>query len=363
MFEFKNILCFRAFTELYIDIDEKIYKPCCYFKKNILYDGILDFHETIRNDNLKNQWSSGCEHCKTTEELNSVSHRLEYFHKPDQSIINENKFVLKHLELRLDNTCNIACVTCNSHASSRWASEDARMFRKTNVQKIKQDNYDWLFDEDLWKNVETLVFYGGEPFYSKKLNKILVWLIEKNLSKNITLNFYTNGTIFNDDLLDKLNTFKLVDIQFSIDGIEKKFEIIRWPAKWDNVLATVDAVKKLNNGIISINYTVSILNIFNIKQDFYHLKNITKKVNFNFLETPDYYNIKNLPDIFKKEIIKDIEKNPLFGQIVKKLNRNGNSETLKECFSRLKNLDRFRNTYSNSLFPENFVNFYLDNPL
>jgi len=361
MNKFENILCFRAFTELYIDIDNKIYRPCCYFNKNTKYNNIEDFHQTIREDNLKNQWSSGCEHCKKVEELNSTSHRLEYFHKPDQSIISNNKFVLKHLELRLDNVCNIACITCDANSSSRWASEDARMYNKPIVKKNKQDNYDWLLDEKLWENVETLVLYGGEPFYSKKLKNILSWLVEKNFSKNITLNFYTNGTIFDDTLLVQLSTFKLVDIQFSIDGVEENFEIIRWPAKWVDILNNINNVKKFSNIIISINYTVSILNIFNIEKDFHSLrKDLTKKVNFNFLEEPNYYNIKNLPENFKNQIITTIGKNLNFISVINKLNRNGDSNVLKECASKLKTLDRFRNTHSHLLFPEEFANYLFD---
>lgn len=358
MNKFDNILCFRAFTELYIDIDKKIYKPCCYYDKKIPYTGIINFHETIRNDNLQNKWSSGCVHCKNVEELNSISHRLEYFHKPDPTIVSNNKFVLKHIELRLDSLCNIACITCNANSSSRWASEEVRMFGKKNTYKNKQDNYDWLFNEELWKNVETLVLFGGEPLYSKKTEKILSWLVGNEFSKNIVLNFYTNGTFFNNKILENLSKFKLVDIQFSIDGIEENFEIIRWPAKWNDVLENINNYKKLNNIIISINYLVSILNIFSIEKDFNYLKTITKKVNFNFLEYPNYYNIKNLPDIFKQEIIKEIEKKPLFGQVVRKIGRNGDSEALKECFLQLKTLDRFRNTHSLALFPQNFVDFF-----
>jgi len=360
--DFENVLCFRAFTELYINVDKKFYRPCCYFNKNAQYNGMIDFHETIRSDNLKNQWSSGCGHCKNAEELNSISHRLEYVHSPDTQIISENKFVLKHLELRLDTVCNLACITCDSGSSSKWVSEDARMFNKKAKPVEKEEDYSWLFDDELWKNVETLVIYGGEPLYSKKLEKILFWLDEKKLSKNITLNFYTNGTVFNTAILDKLNEFKLINLQFSIDGIGENFEIIRWPAKWEDVVSNITKVKQINNINISINYLVSVLNIFNVQNDYYYLRNnLTENVSFNFLERPDYYNIKHLPEKFKKELSIQLIKDPIFNEVVKKINRSGNSEVLKECFDRLKTLDRFRNTYNHGLFPENFVNFLLDN--
>jgi len=364
MFDFENILCYRAFTELYIDIDKKNYKPCCHFdpKKSIIYNGMVDFHETVRNDNLKNNWSSGCENCKYAEENKGVSHRLNCLNKPDHKLIFENKFLLKHLELRLDNTCNLACITCDSASSSRWAQEDTRMYEK-NLSKNAKVDYDWIFDEKLWENVESLVLYGGEPFYSKKLKNILYWLIKNKFSANIKIFFYTNGTIFNEELIELLRNFKSVCIGVSIDGVGENFEIIRWPAKWDEVLNNINKIKEIENSEIYITYTVSVLNIFNLKNDYYFLKNISNNISFNFLIEPNYYNIKNLPEKFKINLINDLKKDKIFLEVIKKIVKDGNNEVLKECFNRLKILDRYRNTHSNVLFPTNFVNYLLDNTL
>jgi len=360
MFDFENILCYRAFTELYIDIDNKHHKPCCQFNTSTKYNGLEDFNKTIRNDNLKNNWSAGCENCQTAEENKNLSHRLFPNHLPDQSLIENNKFILKHLELRLDTVCNLACVTCDSGSSSKWSSEDERMYGKT-VSKNNHLDYNWVLDRKLWENVESLNLYGGEPFYSKKLKTILSWLIANDFSQNIKISFYTNGTIFNEQIIEMLNKFKCSVISISIDGVGQNFEIIRWPAKWSNILDNIERLKKIKNSEISITYTVSILNIFNIKNDMIILKNITENIAFNLLERPEYYNIQNIPEKFKVKLIKDLGLDSTFAGIIKKLKINGNNKVLKECIDRLKTLDKFRNTYSDSLFPENFINFLLDN--
>ena len=364
MFNFDNILCFRAFTELYIDVDQKRYRPCCQFDphQGILYEGMIDFHKKIRDDNLKNQWSRGCENCKNAEINKTLSHRMFSANLPDQTIINDNKFILKHLELRLDATCNLACITCDSGSSSKWASEDRRMYGGP-IFKNEQLDYNWIYDEKLWENVESLTLYGGEPFYSKKTKTLLFWLIEKNLSQNIKVTLYTNGSIVNDEIIKNLENFKSCTIGVSIDGIGENFEIIRWPAKWSEILFNFEKLKSIKNSSIYITYTVSVLNIFNIQQDYEYLKNnFSNNISFNFVVNPNYYNIKNLPDKFKKKLSIELIKEPVFKEVIKKINRNGDSAALKECFDRLKTLDRFRNTFSCGLFPENFVNFCLTIP-
>jgi organic radical activating enzyme len=356
MNKFDNTLCNRVFTQLSINLSEKSYGPCCKFKNYQTFEGNINFHENLRRENLNNIWNKGCESCKKDEELKTISHRLQYFHKTDKNQIENNEFILKHIEITLDNNCNLACITCNENASSRWLTEKIKMgFIKKPITNNYEQDFNWLLNYELWKNVETLVLHGGEPLSSKKIYIILDWLIKNDLSKNIILNFYTNGTFYNKLISTYTKKFKLVDIQFSVDGVDKNFEIIRWPAKWSRVSKNINLYKKLENVLVCINYTVSILNIFNIKNDFYELKKISNKVNFNYLENPNYYNIKNLPISFKESIKKDLEKNPIFYNIVKRLESDGDEKELINCFLTLKNLDCYRKTNSLSLFPENFI--------
>jgi Radical SAM superfamily/4Fe-4S single cluster domain len=353
-------LCYRAFTELYIKLDRKTFAPCCYFDGSSEFTAGLDFHADIRRDNLDYRWAKGCEHCKRAEELGSVSHRLEYHHQArDPQLISENRFELRHLELKLDKTCNIACITCGEHSSSRWSAENHRMSGKEIKPGPKQQDLDWILDLGLWKSVETLVLYGGEPFYSKKLKKILSWLIQNDLSQRIAISFYTNGTIFDPEALSMLGTFKSVNLQFSIDGIGENFEIIRWPARWNDLLQTIEGAKSFANIKVSANYLVSILNVFNVKDDYHHLlDHMVGEAGLNFLEKPEHFNIKHLPQEFKQQLISDLADDFLMEPVVRKLSRPGDPNQLVRAFSNLKRLDRFRNTHSPVLFPKALLDHY-----
>ena len=60
-----------------------------------------------------------------------------------------------------------------------------------------------------------------------------------------------------------ISEFQWVDIMFSIDGIEDKFEYQRFPAKWDEVNDNIDSFIKYQKENVSYGVcsTMKILNL------------------------------------------------------------------------------------------------------
>jgi uncharacterized radical SAM superfamily Fe-S cluster-containing enzyme len=356
MTTFTDTFCLRPFTDLVFDSDKV--KPCCYFlsKYNKKYDKIENANIEVRDYIKQNKWHAGCENCRKTEQDgNTKSHRLNFkqdYDDFDYKLFLENNFVLKNLEIRVDNNCNIACVTCFSHSSTRWSAELKRMNEfDPSKNKINTD-IDTLLTYEIWKNVEKLTLYGGEPMYNKKVEKILTYAVENNFSKNIDVHFFSNGTLFNEKIISKFEKFKSVAIGFSVDGVHERLHVIRWPAIWEDIVKNFNKLKNIWNVHLYIIYTYSLLNACNTKEDLEVLRNIFKcPVVPNLVINPSYYAPRHLPEYTKLRLIEHLKTEPFFEYLIAELQQIGNIKELKYGLQQLVNLDRYRNTDSSILFP------------
>jgi len=236
------------------------------------------------------------------------------------------------LELNLGNTCNLRCRTCAPHSSSQWIREEydvknlkAKYFNFKNYsnemkkyhQTYNEDSNFWLDLEKNLDNIYQLDFYGGEPFMSKKMWRILEILIDRGLSKRIELHYATNGTHWPEEKIKLFEHFRKVYLTFSIDGIGKQFEYMRHPAKWDEVKENMEKARSLNyeslKGAMSWGITSSILNIYSLPEIIEEYK--TNYANdfghfLNLVHGPTHFNISKLPPDVKTILIEKLEKIP-----------------------------------------------------
>jgi sulfatase maturation enzyme AslB (radical SAM superfamily) len=169
--------------------------------------------------------------------------------------------------------------------------------------------------EKIEKQLDSILhidFFGGEPWLIKQQWDILQKIISLGRSHEVTLNYATNGSIFQEDFFVTFSKFKKVSILFSADGIDETFEYNRYPGKWsvfkNNLVRSLTyANPKL---IIRIAYTVSIYSIFNVIESLKYYKSISNDTNkmlvwFNIVND-DCFNIKNLPDDIKQTLIENL---------------------------------------------------------
>ena len=288
--------CLDVYKNLNIQIvnDAISVSPCCLFPTKIT-DKIEFQNNTLLKD-VRSQWDNGvlpgaCIGCTR--------------HKHSNQWYNDNGYNNTTVELiRLDywvgDVCNLKCVICGPENSSAWKEElkIPLTLRKNTVNQI------WK-DLDLHQ-LKFIHFNGGEPLLSKEHIKFLEELQNKS---QIHINYNTNGTILpSDKLLSLWNEFKLVQIDFSIDDIEERFEYQRYPAKWDRV--TENLQWYINeapvNCMFAVNTTVSILNqdnLINLNQW------LRKNFNSNRVTDPVDYRTQDAKGLFavgntnKKQII------------------------------------------------------------
>lgn len=234
----------------------------------------------------------------------------------------------KVLDLKLGNLCNIKCRTCSTFSSSYWAKEDYDLhFKNTNISfseytRPRAESANLSYHENnknFWTDITTFIpeiirfdIYGGEPMYIKKHWEILEKSIQLETSKNQEIHYNTNCTIFPADKIDILNQFKKVSIDVSLDGIKNRFEYIRHPANWNEVLNNLHQYINLEKQYperykISVCLTISAYNIYYIDETWDFFNSLGLNVYFNFVHHPLHMNLSIYPEEIKKLIIQKLD--------------------------------------------------------
>jgi hypothetical protein len=148
--------------------------------------------------------------------------------------------------------CNLACVTCGSGASTRWQKELGIPITPGNPREIDQETIIAA------RKMTGVVICGGEPMLNFSSQTML-----ENLRSDQLVRVHFNGTVMpRQSFMDQSARFKRIQYCFSIDGVGKRFEYLRWPAQWDqvveNILWLVETAP--DNIEFSVNITISQLN-------------------------------------------------------------------------------------------------------
>lgn len=106
-------------------------------------------------------------------------------------------------------------------------------------------------------------FGGGEPF----LRKDFIDILDYAHSKRITTCVSTNGTVFDDNLAERLSGMDLLRIQVSLDGATAATnDAIRGAGTYKEIIAGIDLLLKQNFANLSINTVVTRTNFCEIGQ-------------------------------------------------------------------------------------------------
>jgi MoaA/NifB/PqqE/SkfB family radical SAM enzyme len=238
---------------------------------------------------------------------------------------------LAKFELNLGNTCNLKCRTCGEHSSSTWMEESYKVYEHTRYPTYKlfadsmkkyHQHYDdeSPFWDDLEANLDTIKqfdFYGGEPFMSKKMWRILEVAVEKGYAGDMEIHYATNGTQWPEEKIQIFKHFKHVHLSFSTDGIGAGFEYMRHPANWDEVKENMrKAVEFRDTGCPQLYLgwciTLSTLNIYSLpeilEEHAKHFKDFGPYL--NLVHGPIWYNVAQLPPNIKTEVVERLESIP-----------------------------------------------------
>jgi len=183
------------------------------------------------------------------------------------------------VDFRLGNTCNLQCIMCRPHDSSKWV-KDSKILGETLTSEAKWDwkhksnivieQFEWYKNEEFWNsfyesahNIRDLIFGGGEPLLIKQHKELIRHLVKIDHAKNVEIRYHTNGTLIDEELLELWTHFKKAHIMISLDGFKDLNSYIRYPANWEDIERNLQIYDNTTGGdiIVDINCTVQAVNV------------------------------------------------------------------------------------------------------
>ena len=326
--------CILPFTHMHMSTDGKA-KVCClgHWAENIIgdlndrtFDDIWTSKEyqAIRKDMLDGKPISACQTCYRVDQQGGGSDRSthnKWFHPPNENwdidIAQGNTDGKPTwMDLRPGRFCNLGCRMCFSSVSSTFAEEHKK---HPELNEITGESWfeldDWIDIPSMYESLQKLIPHiktiklaGGEPLFMPGVIKLLKWCIDSG-NTHLHLDITTNGTRGKGKVVNWLEKFDSVDIQYSIDGIGYVNDYVRSPSEWNVIkenyymYTQIESVRSVN--ILS---TVQAYNAFDLENivDFWkdHNKGILV---FNLVDGPADMTIKILPQEDRFKIADSLE--------------------------------------------------------
>ena len=369
-------------------------RPCCLAEDEIVDNGGNKFNlstanfsdiqnsqhmQQLRQEFINGQQPKTCSKCWNEESAGRTSKRMHTLdrlkHMVDDNPWTQDAKSLLFLDLKLGNICNLKCRICGSWSSSSFAVEeiahDQSLNRKNSFhyQMLKQGRWpreNTVFWEQIANSIDQLryiEFTGGEPFMIQEHFDMLQRLVDLGVAHCIEIHYNTNGTQYPEHAIDIWRHFKTVEIAFSIDDIEDRFEYQRSGAVWSEVLSNLKLFKQLRDQHKNIQLQICCtVNVFNV----YYLETVADWiavqgfdfVYWNMLHEARHFCIDTLPK-HTKTIISDRLMNAQvddatriqFNQIADFMNNN-NSTDGQLLRQQIDLVDNRRNENFIATFPE-----------
>jgi MoaA/NifB/PqqE/SkfB family radical SAM enzyme len=305
-------------------------RPCCLAREDIAGIDLRvntaeqayksEYMQDLRQRFRRGEKPDSCKLCwdeesagRDSKRINSRVRLKELYPLVDWE--NDTPDQLWFLDLKLGNICNLKCRICGSWSSSKWAAEELD-YMPVGFNKKEHIAYKWLKQgkwpqesPDFWTNLKTLLpqikyfeFTGGEPWLIEEHWDLLRYAVETGDSKHIDIHYNTNATVNSLGVEKSIlwNDFGRVDIAFSVDNVDKRFEYERFGADWDEANEIIDGIHFAKN-VDTPNITTQLCFTINI-QNVYYLDELLAWANtkefgsiyFNMLHSPDHMSIQRM---------------------------------------------------------------------
>jgi len=393
-------------------------KPANFGRETPLEAFNNQYMRSVRLTMLEGNVPASCTKCFEEESNGVVSKRLWEMYEWNRDGLDFDKLisdtdstgvvppVIRYLDLRLGHTCNLKCVMCSPHDSSRWLQDYDKLVAKTkSTIVLKQVGFDkksfnntWYEKPEFWDdvfeqipNITQLYFAGGEPLMIKEHRRFLDEIIRRGFAKHISLRYNSNGIFVNEDIIHVWSQFKQVRYAFSIDAVMERNNYIRYPANWADIERSLWL---MDNAPDNVHCAIACaVQVFNIKHiiDFAKWKLIQgfKKINkfavdeyetgggiinLHLLYIPTFLSARILPQEDKEQLVRDFAEfkqwlwdnyrqddnfwhdNPYgwkrWEGILKFIQTEDHTHLLPDFKEYVVNLDAIRNLNAKEVFPE-----------
>lgn len=343
--------CCVPWKELYITSNGS-YGFCCLSDQNAMqhplslehsFDDHWNGHDmrSARLAFLQGQDLPQCRPCWQEEDTGKTSGRMrrnqQYLKTPDVrlgdlSTVQETRDItnqdgstdaqIQGLFFSVGNDCQLRCVSCSPSYSRSILKDYEKLGWDNNFSTRRK-----IIPVDLWKDpkkhqhnlwtrlkeivekngaVRFIRITGGEPTLSKPLLEFFDWYQQQGHAKETFLFLNTNAVNIKPEFIQRLESFRQVNLSLSVDGVGAVDEYLRFPTNWDKKEKIIDQLAQ-SFPHSSIHTTVYSLNVGNLDQVIKWAE--TKPIGHS-LQTvfyPDELSVKHLPDDYKQQLIDQLK--------------------------------------------------------
>ena len=318
-------------------------RPCCLAEEEIIDDtgtkfdlnsadlGAVqhsEYMQKLRQAFLDGKRPRTCRKCWNEERSGRTSKRMHTLDRL-KHIVQDDTWTpdakpLQFLDLKLGNICNLKCRICGSWSSSTFAAEELQYI--PNEEKKSSFHYAMLRrgawpreNPGFWQQIDHIVqdiryieFTGGEPFMIREHFDLLTSIVDRGIAHQVEIHYNTNGTQWPEHAEDIWRHFRTVEIAFSIDDVNERFEYQRTNAVWSEVEANIQRFRDLRSRHCNIQLQVcSTVNVFNVM----YLENLANWIDqqgfdfvyWNMMHEAYYFSISTLPDSAKSLISQKLQ--------------------------------------------------------
>lgn len=269
-----------------------------------------DYMRSVRKTMLAGEVPASCTKCFKEESEGIASKRIwetgswhydgvdipELIKQTDED--GNVPYKLQYLDLRLGHTCNLKCIMCSPHDSSKWVAEHKTVFPIFQSELIKKQmswdrkgfNNFWHENPEFWEeiyeqipNIKQLYFAGGEPLMIREHKTFLLEIIKRGYADKISLRYNTNGLLVDQEIIDVWSKFRKVKVGLSLDGMQERGHYIRYPLDWSVIEQSLIMLDNAPDNIqTNIAFAVQILNIKHVPEFIkWKVQSNFKKINFD----------------------------------------------------------------------------------
>jgi molybdenum cofactor biosynthesis enzyme MoaA len=232
----------------------------------------------------------------------------------EHSRLQAGKTTTQPIDLHIDlgNYCNLACKMCWSGASSKIATQYVKWGHADHKQYL---GLDWTKNKQTWDRflnellaipkLQNIHLMGGETLLTGRFEELVDFLTAHNRF-DVCFSFVTNGTKFNEPLINKLKKFTRVGIEVSIETVTAHNDYVRQGTDTTEVLKNIQKyIQHCNNTSISLTIrpAISALTIgyyYTLLEYCLENKLIIKSL---LVTTPAYLNVNVLPYAIKQKYL------------------------------------------------------------
>jgi len=284
-----------------------------------------DYLQDLRQKFLSNERPKECIRCWQEESCGKDSDRIKRLNFIRRShgesylseLVKSGSPSPKSLDLKFNNLCNLKCRICDHLYSSKWLAEEVKHGSLGSQDYKDLGKIKWQAGSEDWKqflawlpSIDHIEIYGGEPLLAPEHRQVLNACVESGQAARIYLHYNSNATISCLPFLDSWRKFKQVEIYFSVDDVEKRFEYQRHGSRWSVVEKNISQLfeSRLTNTNFEFFVTVNVFNVYYLPELVEWAQRWDKKIHLVPLQYPRHLNIQVFPDKVKAAISRKLGK-------------------------------------------------------